>query len=114
MLLHQTTVVILFSQMLGGLEALELCGVTLLFVGTLLTIQSTVKKINERVIVEQKAENQVVISQLLRIGERVDKLASIQRNMTSAVPTEPTSCRFCGAKVESGSRFCSVCGKSQV
>jgi len=114
MLLHQTTVVSLFSNILGGLEALELCGVTLFLVGTLLIIQSTVRTIYERIIVEQKAENKVVIGQLLQIGERVDRLAGMQGSVAPIVLTEPTSCMFCGARIESGSRFCPLCGKSQV
>jgi len=94
MLLHQTTVVSLFSNILGGLEALELCGVTLFFVGTLLIIQSTVRTIHEKIIVEQKAENKVVIGQLLQMGERVERLSAMQSSVTLTVLTEPTSCRF--------------------
>ena len=113
MILHQTTVVNILSPLIGGLESLELFGVTAQFIGGLLVIQSTIKIIQDAIVADRIAGNQMIVSELSQMRRRVEELGVIQKSQSLRTAEQPSSCKYCGSKIEIGSMFCATCGKSQ-
>ncbi len=123
MLLGQTGVVGFFSAIFPDTQTFEVAGAVFQFLGGFLVIYGTVKLAASEFRVKNDGENQAMLLGLSRAVDRVEKrttevwekLSPIQsaNNKFQSPTSGNLSCRFCGAKIEQESSFCSNCGKSQ-
>jgi hypothetical protein len=116
MILHQAAVVGFFSQILPDVQAIEISGVIVQFIGQILVIFGVIRLVSTKFYVGIQTERQALMvgfTQTMQRIDRIDRLISAQMSTTRIeIPTAPSNCKFCGTKIQQG-RFCPKCNKSQ-
>ncbi len=116
MILHQPAVVGFFSQILPDVQAIEISGVVVQFIGQVLVIFGVIRLVSNKFFVSIQTERQslmVGFTQTMQRIDRIDRLISTHIPTTRIeMPTASSNCKFCGTKIQQ-ERFCPKCSKSQ-
>ena len=130
LILHQDPIFGLFSQITPDIQAINVAGVVVQFMGQALVVFGIIRSTSNKLISSIQTERQITMAsiaqkmqqiqteqQALKTGyiQTATKLDTLIANQKSAAFTPikliPSKCKFCGAQIEQG-RFCPQCGKA--
>lgn len=116
MTLHQQVSLLAFvTNLFPDVQTVELVGILLQLSGGVIIVSGFVSTVSSIVSIELENQRRNLVDEILaKLEEKIGKMLTRQSsNVTSQVSQITRTCRFCGAKLDGGDRFCPSCGKSQ-
>lgn len=109
--LHQTTLLDPLVNIVDSLQTIELLGVSMMLIGSVLIVISVMSLAYSIVVRPLQDEMQTIETQIPKVLEVVrQEIAQPRSNLTA---TEVQSCKFCGESINKDALFCTACGKAQ-
>ena len=109
--LHQTTLMNPLVNIVKNLETVELLGVLMMLIGSVLIVISTMSLMYSLVVGSVQDEMKTIGNQMSRVMETVrEETAQLRSNVAAA---NLRDCKFCGEPINKDAPFCTSCGKAQ-